>query len=144
MPTLKEQIMGLSPEALDIFRKQLPQRLKELGELERNTALEQLQRLPELQLGEFQPTPQPIARQPQTTQEAPQQQPEIPWWQHPLNWLRNVEQAAGTLLAAPFTPSVQGTENLPWWQRDEPSMRLGMSHLSKPNLYLDFRGHPKN
>ncbi len=118
---LAETVKGLSPEALNIFRKQLPQRLKELGELERNTALEQLRALPELRLGEeFQPTqpqvqPQQIA-QPQ--QQIPQPQPEIPWWQHPLNWIRTVEEATGTFLAAPFTPPVSGTENLPWWQRE--------------------------
>ncbi len=115
--TLESQVRGLSQEALDIFKKQLPQRLKELGELERNTALEQLSRLPELGLeGGFQPTqPQPTTRQPTTPIQAPQ---EIPWWQHPLNLIRDIEQGAGTLLAAPFTPSVPGTENLPWWQRE--------------------------
>ncbi|KKN56451.1 hypothetical protein LCGC14_0572240 [marine sediment metagenome] len=130
MPDLEEQIRALSPAALDIFKKQLPQRLKELGELERNTALEKLMALPELELGGFQPQvqPQPITRQPQIGQEAPQ---DIPWWQTPLQWIRNVEQAAGTFLAAPFTPAVAGTENLPWWQReraeyevwDEPSFQ---------------------
>ncbi|KKN72904.1 hypothetical protein LCGC14_0406080 [marine sediment metagenome] len=129
--TLERQVRALSPEALDIFRKQLPQRLKEMGELERNTALEQLKRLPELKLGGFQSqqAPQPITRQPTTPIQAPQ---DIPWWQHPLNWIRTAEQAAGTFLAAPFTPSVAGTENLPWWQReraeyeawDEPSFQV--------------------
>ena len=59
---LVEQVRALSPAALDIFKKQLPQRLKELGELERNTALEQLMALPELELGRIQPRvqPQPI------------------------------------------------------------------------------------
>lgn len=126
--TLEQRVQGLSPEALDIFRKQLPMRLKELGELERNTALEQLRAIPGFE--EFQPRVQPQPQvQPQIQQ--PFQQPEIPWWQHPLNWLRTVEEAAGTLLAAPFTPEVRGTENLPWWQReraeyeawDEPSFQ---------------------
>ena len=128
MPSLEEQVRALSPAALDIFRKQLPQRLKELSPLDRNTALDKLMRLPELGLG-FQPTaPQPTIRQPTMPIEAPQ---EIPWWQHPLQWIRTVEQAAGTFLAAPFTPAVPGTENLPWWQReraeyeawDEPSFQ---------------------
>lgn len=117
MPSLEEQIRALSPAALDIFKKQLPQRLKELSPLDRNTALDKLRRLPELglgDLGEIQPT-QP--QQPQV-QAQPAPQPEIPWWQHPLNWIRTIEQATGTLLAAPFTPAVKGTENLPWWQRE--------------------------
>ena len=125
MPTLKEQLTKLSPAALDIFRKQLPERLKALGELERNTALEQLQRLPEFGLGDFQQptqqpsqpqaTAQPITRQPTAPIQAPQ---DVPWWQDALNWIRTAEEATGTFLAAPFTPSVPGTENLPWWQRE--------------------------
>ncbi len=124
---LVESVRGLSQEALDIFRKQLPQRLKELGELERNTALEQLRGIPGLGLEDFGPSPiQPQApqRAPQQApqqaqpQQLPQQQEEIPWWQHPLEWIRTVEKAAGTFLAAPFTPPVPGTENLPWWQRE--------------------------
>lgn len=117
--TLEEQIRGLSPAALDIFRKQLPQRLKELGELERNTALEQLRRLPELELGGFQPTQvQPQVQAPQPIQQPQFQQPDIPWWQHPLNWIRTVEQGFGTFVTQGLTPAVPGTENLPWWQRE--------------------------
>ena len=118
MPTLQEQVRGLSPQALDIFRKQLPMRLKELGELERNTALEQLRALPELELGGFQPTQVQPQRVPQQIPQPQLQQPDIPWWQHPLNWIRTAEKATGTFLAAPFTPAVPGTENLPWWQRE--------------------------
>ncbi len=121
MPSLEEQIRGLSPAALDIFRKQLPQRLKELSPLDRNTALSQLSRLPEFGLSEgIQQATPPITRQPTTPIQPTQapQQPDIPFWQIPLQWLRNVEQAAGTFLAAPFTPSVPGTENLPWWERE--------------------------
>ena len=122
MPEFEEQVRALSPAALDIFKKQLPQRLKELSPLDRNTALDKLRQLPELQLGDFggvqqptRPQAQPTTRQPVTPMQPPQA---IPWWQHPLNWIRNIEQGAGTLLAAPFTPSVPGTENLPWWQRE--------------------------
>ena len=46
---LGTQIRGLSPEDLDIFKRQLPLRLKQMTEVDRNTALEQLQRIPELQ-----------------------------------------------------------------------------------------------
>lgn len=117
MPDLEEQVRALSPAALDIFKKQLPQRLKELSPLDRNTALEKLMRLPELGLEGFEGIPQPQVQPPQIqAQQIPQ--PEIPWWQYPLNWIRNVELAAGTFLAAPFTPTVPGTENLPWWQRE--------------------------
>ncbi len=120
MPSLEEQIRGLSPAALDIFKKQLPQRLKELGGLERNTALEQLSRLPELRVGEFQPV----------------QESSIPWWQRPLNWMKAVEKASGTLLAAPFTRAVPDTEGLTWWQRERaeyeaweaPSTALGFNY----------------
>ncbi len=139
---LVESVRGLSQEALDIFKKQLPQRLKELGELERNTALEQLRGIPGLGLEDFGPSPiqaqvpqqTPQQVQPQQTQQVAQQVPqqEIPWWQHPLEWIRTAEKAAGTFLAAPFTPPVPGTENLPWWQReraeyeawDEPSFQV--------------------
>ena len=139
MPTLEEQVRALSPAALDIFKKQLPQRLKEMSPLDRNTALDKLMRLPELGLGEVQqPTqpqqiPQPITRQPTAPVEAPQ---DIPWWQHPLNWIRTAEEATGTFLAAPFTPTVPGTKNLPWWQRERaeyeaweaPSVGLGVEY----------------
>ncbi|KKN64754.1 hypothetical protein LCGC14_0488860 [marine sediment metagenome] len=146
MPTIEEQVRALSPAALDIFRKQLPQRLKELSPLDRNTALDQLRRLPELglefggvqqpqaqpQVQGVQPT-QPTTRQPVTPIQAPQ---DVPWWQDALNFIRTVEQGAGTFLAAPFTPSVAGTENLPWWQRERaeydvwesPSVKLGFSY----------------
>ncbi len=143
MPTLQEQVRGLSPEALNIFRKQLPQRLKELGELERNTALEQLSALPEFGLQDFGPSPiqaqqqvsqQPPQQAPQAPQQAPQQQPqeEIPWWQHPLNWLDAIGKGFGTFATQGLTPAVPGTENLPWWQReraeydawDEPSFQV--------------------
>ena len=70
MPTLEEQVRGLSPAALDIFRKQLPQRLKELSSLDRNTALSQLRNLPELGLG-TQPIQHP--QQFSQTQVQPQQ-----------------------------------------------------------------------
>lgn len=119
MPTLEEQVRALSPAALDIFKKQLPQRLRELSPLDRNTALSSLMKLPELELGEFQPTQpavQPIARQPTMPTKAPQ---EIPWWQHPLQWLRGVETGFGALVTAPFTPAVPGTEQLPWWEREK-------------------------
>ncbi|KKN29348.1 hypothetical protein LCGC14_0845090 [marine sediment metagenome] len=133
MATLEEQVRGLSPEALDIFRKQLPQRLKELSPLDRNTALSQLQNLPEFQLGGAQPQPlqpsQPSIRQPQVRQET--QQP-LPWWQVPLQFLRDVEVGFGTFVTQGLTPAVPGTENLPWWQReraeydawDEPSFQV--------------------
>ena len=110
-------VRGLSPAALDIFKKQLPQRLKELGELERNTALEQLRALPEL--AEF--AAQPVQQQPQIQpQQIPQQapQPEIPWWQHPFEWLDAIGKGFGTFVTQGLTPAVPGTENLPWWQRE--------------------------
>lgn len=106
--SLEEQVRALSPAALDIFKKQLPQRLKELGELERNTALEQLRRLPELELGE--------EIQPQVIQPTPQ---EVPWWQRPLGWIRTAEIGVGTFFGAPFSPAIPGTEQLPWWQREK-------------------------
>lgn len=111
MPTLEEQIRKLTPQALQIFKRQLPQRMAELSDVDRNTALEQLRGMPEL----FEtPTP-PTTRQPTMPVEAPE---EAPWWQTPLSWIRNIEVGAGTLLAAPFTPQVAGTEGLPWWERE--------------------------
>ena len=108
MPTLEEQVRGLSPAAMRIFKQQLPQRLKELSALERNTALSQLQRIPGLLEIEA----------PVTQPQQPQVEPEKKWWDYPLDWIRNVETGAGTLLAAPFTPSVPGTEQLPWWEKE--------------------------
>ena len=134
MPSLEEQVKALSPAALDIFKKQLPQRLKELSSLDRNTALDQLRKLPQLGLeGGFQPTQttQPITRQPVTPIQAPQ---EIPWWQTPLNWLRTAEQAVGTFLGAPLSPAIPGTEDLPFWQRE----RAEYEAWEAPTLDLGF------
>ena len=134
MPTFEELYARTSPEALDIFRKQLPQTLKAMGELERNTALERLQGLPEFQ-GLFESAQQPVqpAVRPPEPQQAAQ---EAPWWQTPLDWLRSVETGAGTLLAAPFTPSVPGTQDMSWWEREKaeyevweaPSVELGFNY----------------
>lgn len=52
---------------------------------------------------------------------------DIPFWQKalrtvslPFDWIsRNVTQPFGTLVTAPWTPAVRGTEHLPWWQREQ-------------------------
>ena len=125
MPTLSETVRGLSPAALRIFKQQLPERLKTMGELDRNTVMEQLRQLPELQ--EF----------PETQFPQQQQQPqEVPLWQKPLQWIRGVEQGAGALLASPFTPATQGTEGMSWWKREKaeykeweaPQTKLGFNY----------------
>ncbi len=117
MPTLEETIRGLSPEALNLYRQQLPERLKVMGELERNTLLEQLQAMPEFRA-------------------MPAEPQEPPAWQKPLQWLRTAEQAAGAFLGAPFSPAVAGTEHLPWWEREKaeyeaweaPSVEMGFKY----------------
>ncbi len=71
------------------------------------------------------------------------EEPEQQWWQPPLeavgnvfDWIkRNVEEPTATLLSAPFTPSVKGNENLPFWQREQaeykawqaPTLRTGIN-----------------
>ena len=106
MPLDEERLRRLSPGALRIFKQQLPQRLKEMGELERNTTLEQLRSVPDI-WGEAETAPQPTEKE------------GMSWWQYPLKWMENISTGAGTLLAAPFTPAVKGTEGLSWWEREQ-------------------------
>lgn len=139
--TLRDQVTGLSPQAQREFKRTLPQRLGELSQLERDNVARQLGGISGFE--EFgnqtsipkQSTPIEFQQKipPATTQQLPDiPQEETPWWQTPLNWLRNIEVGAGTLLAAPFTPNIPGTENLPWWEReraeydawDEPSFQV--------------------
>ncbi|KKL84315.1 hypothetical protein LCGC14_1965930, partial [marine sediment metagenome] len=69
MDSLEERVGRFSSAELDLFKKQLPLRLKELGETERNTALERLSGIPQLsdlfqpQAAPAQPTPQPAEPQ---------------------------------------------------------------------------------
>ncbi|KKN78450.1 hypothetical protein LCGC14_0349820 [marine sediment metagenome] len=122
---VQERIRALSPGALRIFKQQAFERAR-AGD----PTYARIVSMPEL--SDIFPqgiTPQPTTRQPQIGQEAPQQ---IPWWQHPLNFIRGVETGFGALVTAPFTPSVPGTEGLSFFERekleykawDEPSFQV--------------------
>ena len=105
--TLDSRIKGLSPGALRIFKQQSVERAKS-GDV----AFIRLVSSPEFggdtsDLGFNQKT------QPQ------QQRAPIPWYQQPINWMRNVETGAGALLTAPFTPTTPESRNLPFWQREQ-------------------------
>ena len=96
--SLEERIGRFSAADLDLFKKQLPQRLKELGEVERNTALERLSGIPQL-ADFFQPT------QPTQGPAQPPQPEQVPFFQRaldvftaPFDWVtENVIQPVGGL-----------------------------------------------
>ncbi|KKM18887.1 hypothetical protein LCGC14_1661180 [marine sediment metagenome] len=67
--TLEARVGRFSSAELDIFKRQLPQRLKELGEVERNTALDRLRGIPQL-TDFFAPEP---TRVPQDIPQEPEQ-----------------------------------------------------------------------
>jgi len=119
--SLEERVSRFSAADLDIFKKQLPLRLKELGEVERNTALDRLSRIPQL-ADLFQP-PTEVSQQPIQ----PISEPVKPWWQQALDvaifqplraFEEHVAQPFGAVLTAPFTPSVPGTEGMSWLARE--------------------------
>ena len=113
---LTSRVKGLSPEALRLYKKMLPQRLKEMGEVDRNTALEQMRGMPELAdlFGEEAPLPKP-----EKPQEPPLWQKGLSTLTAPFQWLQEkaIEPFAATV-TAPFTPSVQGMQDLPYFQRE--------------------------
>ena len=106
--SLEERVGRFSPAELDIFKKQLPLRLKDLGDVERNTALERLSGIPQLS-DLFQPQAQPTV--PQQPIQQPEQQIQ-PWWERALEVFgapfefveRNVIQPIGGL----FIPDEPG------------------------------------
>ena len=115
MPTVEEQVRALSPAALDIFKVQAVERAR-TGD----STFARVVSMPELSdIFPQQITPsQQGGGQPQQALQPSIQEPEVPLWQVPLQWIRNVEEGFGTLVTQGLTPSVPGTENLPWWQRE--------------------------
>jgi len=117
MPVDIEQIRRLSPAALRIFKEQSLRKARTGDQ-----TYARMVSMPELA---------DIFQQGGVSISQPQEQ-ETPWWQHPLNWIRGVEKGFGAAVTAPFTPSVVGTENLPWFERekaeykawDEPSFQV--------------------
>lgn len=106
MPVDVERVRRLSPAALRIFRQQVSERAKTDPEYAR------LVSMPELS-GIFQQREIPKRKEP-------------PLWQKglqtvgaPFQWIsENITQPFGALVTSPFTPSVQGNENLPWFERE--------------------------
>ncbi len=106
MPTLEERIRGLSEGDLRVFKQQLPQRLKQLGELERNTALTQLKQMPELADVFTQPTQTP--QQTLKTATTPLQKG-LNVFNAPFQWIgEHITEPFGAVATAPFTPGLAG------------------------------------
>ncbi len=115
-PELEQLIKGMTPAALDIFKKQLPLRLKDLSAADRNIALDRLSGIQELGV--------PSAPSPQIT---PQPLPQgTPLWQKglqifgaPFQWLQEkaIEPFA-SVVTSPFSPSTPETQNLPFFERE--------------------------
>ena len=113
--TLVETIRGLSPEALRIYRRQLPQTLKQMGERERTAVMSQLSEFPDLfQLDEETPA------LPQTqVQKEPLWLKGLQAFGAPFQWIQEkaIEPFAATVTSG-YTPTVAGAENLPFFQRE--------------------------
>ncbi|KKM02894.1 hypothetical protein LCGC14_1779880, partial [marine sediment metagenome] len=111
--TLEEQVGRFSQTELDIFRKQIPLRLKKMGDVERNTALERLSGIPRLS-DLFQPQP----AQPQTTPPEPQAPEQQNFFQKaldvfttPFDWVtQNVIQPFGGLFIPDDVPRQEGED----------------------------------
>lgn len=118
-----ELIRGLSPEGLQIFRQQLAA----LPERDRARTFSQLSGIKELSdiVGAPAPRPQPT-QQPRQEPRTLTTEQEIPLWQRalttataPFRWIEEkITQPFGAVVTSPFTPSVPGTEQLPWFQRE--------------------------
>lgn len=125
MPTLAEEIKRLNPNALRIFKQQAYEKAKQ-GDV----AFTRLVSMPEL-ADIFQESEIPLGGKKDTSSITQEKK----WYEYPLEWIRGVEKGAGTLLAAPFTPAVKGTEQLPWWERERaeyeawqaPQVKLGFN-----------------
>ena len=133
-PTLVEQIKGLSPGALGIFKKQLVS----LPENEKQQAFSRLAGIPELSdiMGSSYSAPMETQQPVQATQQS-----DIPLWKRalstatsPFRWIsENVTEPFGTIVTSPFTPSTSGTQGMNWMQReraeykawDDPTFHIG-------------------
>ena len=94
MPDLLTRFRGLSPEALDIIKRELPLRLKSMSPEDRNTVLQRLQGIPEF-AELFAPTqPMPTA-------------PEVPLWQKALEPVAKAAEWFQERVATPISAIAQ-------------------------------------
>ncbi len=122
-PTLEAYIKQLSPESLDLFKKQLSLGLNRMTPEGRNTAFSQISGITELSdiVGS---APSAITKPQQVPQVKPE---ELPLWQKglqtfnvPFQWIsQNITEPFGAVVASPFTPPVAGTEGMDWFQREK-------------------------
>ena len=140
--SLAARVGRFNAAELDLFKKQLPQRLKELGDVDRNTALERLSGIPQLS-DLFEPTPAPT-QAPQAIPQAPQRLNFFQQAVRPLTtalqfFEENIAQPFGAAVTAPFTPPTPGTEGLSWLARE----RAEYENWSEPVLFrigeFDFK-----
>ena len=118
MESLEERVGRFSSAELDLFKKQLPLRLKELGEVERNTALERLSGIPQLS-DLFQPQPAPTQPTPQPAEPQGFGQQLLSTITAPFRFFEeHIAKPFAAAVAAPFTPSVPDTEGLSWLERE--------------------------
>jgi len=108
MINLQDRIKALSPRELEVLKKRLPEELSKLSPEARTSALEQLRgsRLETVQ----QPVQQPVTP------------PQQPWYMQGLQAIaapfEAVEKGFATAVTSPFTKPVEGTEDLPFWERE--------------------------
>ena len=118
MDSLEERVGRFSSAELDLFKKQLPLRLKELGETERNTALERLSGIPQLS-DLFQPQAAPAQPTPQPAEPQGFGQQLLSTITAPFRFFEeHIAKPFAAAVTSPFTPSVEGTEGLSWLERE--------------------------
>ena len=98
---LRTQISRMTQADLDLWKRQFQERTKSFSPAGVEALYSRLRGIPEL--ADFVPT---------------EIRKEAPLWQKPLEWLGDIGRGFGTVVAAPFTPAVPGTEQLPWFQRE--------------------------
>uniref|UniRef100_A0A6M3IQB1 Uncharacterized protein n=1 Tax=viral metagenome TaxID=1070528 RepID=A0A6M3IQB1_9ZZZZ len=104
------QIRGLSPGALRLYKSSLPQRLKTLDESTRNNVINQLKNIPEFAdlYSSGISTPQPV-QQPQVPERRSFGQKALSTFNAPFEWVeRNISKPFATAVTAPFTPELEG------------------------------------
>ena len=139
MSPLEESVRSLTPGALRIYKQQLPQRLKQLGELERNTALEQLGGIPELS-DIFQQQPVTTKVPQQTVQPARQTplQTGLQAFAAPFQWIsEHVTEPFGAITMARATPSVAGGKPGESWLERE---RREYEQWDEPEFTMPWGG----
>ena len=113
---IAEQIARMNPARLEEYKRDLRNDLPKLS----HKVISQLESIPQLSdiFGQVEQKREEV-KPFQSIPEAPAWKQGLHWLTSPLQWAQeNVMEPFGAIVTSPFTPSVEGTENLPWFQRE--------------------------